>query len=639
MKKQKRSGKPPLIITWDTETYRIAVNIIKEDGVILRAYLLGWYCDNEFYYSMEPHTDFFKFLENKSKLYSLHLWCFNAMYDLPVLIPEYLSKYDENCDFDYKVSENKSFIHFKYKGSKFKFTCYDAAVWYRQISSLDEWLRLVGRKKVEGFVADKWDLYYDSKTKQFWFTDTDGNKKFTTLESELKYLREDVAGLFDVVQYQRKSRRYLAGMFGFKSPKLERKSTSPSFAKELVDTWKGDGFFDATFRPLTDDEYLYNMMVSSSCGGFTACNKDVLVYHSPDARILSYDVNSKHPSIICAGIPKGEISETNKFKKSCKWLEVYMTKCEWKKDLSYISTPPLPSRWCKLDHPVFLLDEYYQKVKNRMDTDLVILGEWYQELTTVLAPLIRDLYYKKVEIQIEIKEDGETYERAFTMANTKLLMNSLYGKLDEKTYFEDHFYDPKTFEFTSNLLHVSQYRYKLSGIYIAQKARADLIGDMLTEIDNGNTFMYCDTDSLKFVINTPVSFKIDPYRLGYYKLENASEKSEGFTHFYSTGKIKKYLMFNEFDYAENKKGLKMALSGITRKVQAYLVKYGDLELFKVLYTPGNNVLISNGKLSRERNQWGQILLLPLDICLNRLKPKVTHILSFDVNDMKWFFRP
>lgn len=616
----KRKSKPKLSIAWDTETYKTVL----EDGTILvKPYLIGWFCEGEFYYSTEPHTKFFEFLAEKSKTYKLIMWAFNANYDLTVLIPKYLTDLPK-FSIDYKVSEARSFIKCVIRCKQFRFTVKDASVWDRSNPSLDSWFKLLGiSSKVEGFIYDKWDAYISGD--RVLFQDSKNNPSSSSLLDELKYLRWDCEGLLKVVDYQENQKKELCKMT---IPYKKRVTgyTAPSMSVKLINAFMCEmDWFNKTFRPVIecfeDVEKIYTHMNHSNIGGFTAFNSDRYQWEFEEEKIFSYDINSMYPYIMFKGLPSGKLLyKKPKSGEFYTWREIRVNKCEWIDKYKNISAPAIPQRVLDSPKNFFIIEEYYQFVLRNTVNDIEILETYYQVKNTDLSRFIRNAY----NIKLKAKDIEDEEKKKNGLGNIKLILNSIYGKLCERTYTKEHYYDPEICDFIGKDVFVNEYRYTLSGAFVSQMGRLIMMSVITKEINNGNVFIYSDTDSIKLVVNNPVKFPVHPINLGFFKNEGWGSECRGFTNFHHNGSLKKNLIFSNKDI---KKSIKLTLSGIVKDIHKDLLNNASIEVLKDMFSTEKRIVIAEGGKDRRKNKFGQKLLGRSMVCIRGSFEKGTHILE------------
>ena len=117
----------------------------------------------------------------------------------------------------------------------------------------------------------------------------------------------------------------------------------------------------------------------------------------------------------------------------------------------------------------------------------------------------------------------------------KVLLNSAYGKLAEKPHDDTVEYD----EEMQAYMKVEDYEYRslYPGMYVTTKSRIKLISTIKELVDRGNTFLYCDTDSVLIGLTGDYKFmKVHSTNLGEWDLEKI------FNRFVYNGKRKKYCL-------------------------------------------------------------------------------------------------
>lgn len=577
-------------------------------------YLIGWCTDldpDDFYYSVEPHDSFFHFLAALSITYSIQLWAHNVQYDLAIIYPNYLAKLPHLSNKIWQVTEKNDFIKFTYKGTgvnPINFTAHCTLRWRK--ASLATWaeeLKIEGLKK--GEIDYEKHSYCVLIGDKFEYLGPDGSPKHALLKDEIEYLKLDVKILYEVWNKINKQKTNILQLFHIDLQSYDPK-TVPSFGAYLLNRIMGGSDTNNKYMKTYKTEVTKNMgeiMERTRIGGFTAYNRDIDYIDLPTPDIKSFDVNSMYPWIMQRGLPYGDITEKPTTRAYIKWYLCEIKNMEWKPEYSFFSREPVPTKYKK--GSVFLCEMYYNLLKEVTDSEIVILKEYYQtfERRKEIDVLVDTLFSIKSDPKVDrITKDG-----------CKYTMNCQYGKFMQRDYHKDYYYNLELGIFDEYIPDIPRsYRSNLTGCYIVQVAQSVIIHSVLEEHRKGNTFIYCDTDSIKMVQKKKPSFVVGN-GLGEWKFE-------GEFHIYiNNGKAKKYLLWNH-DYPIVKQQIKM--SGIMNSVRCSMASKFTLDDFKILYSRHNNVLVKKGSKNTYLNEMGQRIIGSVDVEFNR-GVKISHVLN------------
>lgn len=264
-----------------------------------------------------------------------------------------------------------------------------------------------------------------------------------------------------------------------------------------------------------------------------------------------------------------------------------------------IKNPPIPESKQTLqgEEPrlIYLPLEVYQfltsnnVIKGKINKTAVK----YQQTTKELSRFMCEMYERRRFYKT--KEDLTPAEEADDKS-IKIAMNSIYGKLCEKTHEEKVIYKKGKFN-TEDLLDVEM-RSPISGTYVAWMGRLMIYEHLYKVRRAGFKFLYCDTDSIKFVhpagYDLGKLFVIGNTDLGQWKDEGQFDE-------FMSNKSKTYALINHKDIERSKFKLsgvsnsdKLAKIFITRLKNPKL-KRVTLEHVRSYYNPKRNILVRQAK--------------------------------------------
>lgn len=615
----------------------------KELLPLIRPYLIGACTDDKNSYQVFKGINctekFLSWLFNLATDNFITLYGFNVDYDFQA-IKSSIMCYFPTARIYYSLTEDKKFIFgaINDKTNKVSIKIKDLWVWnksfslakyYTQIQNNPDWAERIKERGItelkKGSLVDYTKKNLDWRNGKWTFYDEEDQERELDLKAELEYLKMDVIGLPLVRQYIHEFKKIcINGLkLGRTIPwkEVSRAYSIPSFGKLLASCFISRKYdypptetFNIIFRPkIPIDEY--QLQDLSYFGGFTSNNKRITkLTNSRDANgnpnIYSFDVNSMYPWIMQGGLPAGTILDVPPLSNDyCIWYSIRFNPIgedengfpiyyKWKDKYDLFTTSFFGA---KADRDSLLelgsisyVEKSVLELFNEMcDSNYEIIDTRYQEINKDLSEFIDVLFEKKNTAETKTERD------AF-----KLVMNSLYGKLAER-YHQDYWeWNHERQDFDAKVREVGERDTILAGLYITSKARFTLLSAIKKEVDNGNTFLGADTDSVKIVANVPPHVEQDEKKLGAWKLEYKA------TDFFHNLKKKKYCVINRDDNT-----VKVACSGLPKKViQGLSIK--DLE---ILYDKYNDVIFPKIKNISQRNKLWQICISKADVRFNYMK--------------------
>lgn len=642
-------------IFFDSETFNLYDNLSnKKELPFIVPYLIGACTDEpgsyQYWFGLDATKDFLEWLFHISYGKKAVLYAYNIDYDFQAIKP-YIVDYFPHIKITYNLTSNKKFVFGALHSKNINIQIKDLFNWDKAYSlsryydhirktakTVKEYADELQKYQITELVKLQIDYYKKNlheKDGKYFYWDSENKLKELDLEQELEYLKNDVIGLPLVlfhIKTMRKDLIQLLEIEDIRDKKRSHATSLPGFGKRLLGNYLskmydeiGDSneIVNNRFKPtITQSDYMEQEI--AYFGGFVANNKNiykVLNSKNPDGtgNILSIDVNSMYPWVMSEGIPCGQVSilkpDGEENKDYIVWHTIYFSKKVSPKELyrykkkydvfnnkffgdsyfSYLEEAGENTR------RVYILDSVLKLFKRACDGHIVIEQTLYQQLDHSLNPFIDKLYTLKATTKCENQKNS-----------VKLTMNSLYGKLAER-YHEDYYEWNSTDKNFRNICDLRLDRDSiLAGLYITSKSRVLLISTILDEIDNGNTFLGCDTDSIKFIVKNETKAKLDDNKLGYWKIEG------WYTDFVHNGKKKKYYLYDSTGTYEPK----MATSGVKKSI----IKKLSHEDRITLYSKENDVLFPKIKNASRRNKYWQIVIKSIDVRFNYEKGKpITHI--------------
>ncbi|WP_075285099.1 DNA polymerase [Mycoplasmopsis bovis] len=626
--------KPQIIkVFCDTETYKEKIYDKENDEYIIvnRIYLLGVLFDTPvgqhkyFFHSVKEFIDFLNNLPTmKNFRYVIEAYFYNATYDITALNYElYLLGYqsEEPLIISHKeqINEKSLFISARYFiTNKWSLIIKDLWAWDKTKKLAVYTNMLSPENEQKGLLDyDKWDLTLIKQGEQkdwyFEYKNTNGKIKTSNYLEEINYLTNDILVLPKIKNYIEKTQQEIFNILNINLAKLAdfKGITIPGFSiftiGQYLDTEFNVNIYDKYRAKITEDKYIKQR--KSYFGGYTSYNLKVPEYQCKKGEyIYSFDVNSMYPSfIINELLPYGEMLDYEttppKTKNIVKWLEIKYTTFNWKRKYKCLFTNPLKK---SLDCNVFYITEKYFKLLKTMCNfkDLQVRKK-YQYADRNLANLFKLLY--------ELKSNAKNIEEKTA---AKLLLNSFYGKLAERSYNTKY---SLTNEYILNIKDIENPTYKntLTGLFITNCGRYTILKTIKDIIDNGDIFLYSDTDSVKFVSNKKLN------EINYIDIDNVkpgSFKHEGtYDYFICPYKNKRYLIVNH-----KEKNYAFASGGFNREILWKL----NLKQLKLFFSYKTNILCKKMDIVSKKNKWLQKVLENTDIYTTNKKHSPTHILSF-----------
>lgn len=611
----------------DKDKYKI----IKSQGVVYPWLLCFKVEDSKnIIHSFGKHVEFFKFLDSlKGKVV---LWFHNATYDLTsFLAPLGFTEYKITT----KDTAGHQFIAgwFKLPGTGKKIYVGDTLLYER--ISLRKWGEQLNYPKgeipynmAEVQVVDGEDIGRESLV---WYIDTEtGEPMLYPLDKVLDYCKRDVELLELLYKAQiRKKIEMNKQVLGVHTNSI-RQSTQSTHSRELLSLYMVSASFEQDFRTYVDPEDYLKMQ---SVGGFTSGTLSTPHYIcKPGEVITSVDVNSMYPYIMSGPMPYKALVDTPPPLPHVTWYECKFKDLVWTGTMRDVENYPVPLTVQTLtaERTHFIPEDVYTffKYEGVVKGEIKVINKVYQFTTTEVGRYMKFIYDKRLELKdrgIKTKRDKDEDSRL------KVLMNSIYGKMCEKTRDEKTLY--KKGQFVKEPIKGFRFKSTISGLYVAWMGRLIIYKHILEVLAAGYKFLYCDTDSIKFVhpkeANLKEIFKIGNRNLGDWK-------NEGTFHEFCSHVKKKYALINYDDPSKSK----FALSGIdgALNLEAILIKgLSNGETFnttlghiRLLFNPKCNVVIRNGKrISALTDKYHQTFIRPGDFNSNPNCKNTIAVMTLD----------
>lgn len=437
----------------------------------------------------------------------------------------------------------------------------------------------------------KFNLKSLSPQKKVYF-DHENKVKYLEINTELAILKAKAKALIYIYNHISKLKNTAAKLIGidhFTQAKnhqmLYLSSTCPALAKQSANIYL-EGNFDNYFRPFADTEADAKRSRESHFGGMTFYNKNVLLCESDDEKIESYDINSIYPYIMSEMLPIGHPEDEPNYKwENCiEFVEINPDPgLTWIPELSFISRKPLADKFFKNDGiSRFICREFADLLAQVTNRKFKLGKQMYFKAEKPLAGWIWDNYWKKVGA-----EDPNTREIC------KLKLNSIYGKMGERNICRSIKVNE---EFRTSFIPRGQGVERLcySSCYVVNKGWILMITSILKEVQNGNTVLYGDTDSLKILRKTPkLALEVNNTKLGAWKFEGR------YIYYSNLGISKKYLLIKKDGTKE------MRLSGIPVEWNEILQNLPENEVKKI-FDPQFNFVFKNAKTSRKEKGYNDV---------------------------------
>ena len=198
---------------------------------------------------------------------------------------------------------------------------------------------------------------------------------------------------------------------------------------------------------------------------------------------------------------------------------------------------------------------------------------------------IDDLEIPKAEKQTILKSDVPLNVAKDYLQNAKAQLNGLYGQQTQKPLQDEYciregeiIARQKTLEEVKEELPHKVINHSFSvGVYVTSWARLSLVLGFYEIIANGGTFIYCDTDSIKFITNgfreniingiqeyndNCITNNDNIYKFGVFDFEIVEGQNYSYRNFCTLG-AKKYLC-EEFNSKENKWEISSTIAGLPK---------------------------------------------------------------------------
>lgn len=537
----------------------------------------------ENFWSLYPHEKFFKLVKQYWDLgYLPNIYFHNAAYDLTAGIETAFKELDPECNVYFKAKgNNKAFLKGEMESNKYGFKCiFGDTLLYKNIS-----LKLVGemfgspKGEIPYCMADLW-LSNGIVNYIDWMT---GKPGAVSLQACLEYALQDTRLLKQYYFYLQYEKDVITTTINGNPAKSVRALTQGGHARSLLDLWlhkhRNGNFVNCFKFPISEEEG--KLQQRSLSGAFTSRNKNITTYKCKDNEcITSFDCNSMYPYIMTLGIPWKEWQLKPNYtlnKEWIEWVRITPLNVQWKGVMSILTTPPIPNEKQSVTEEdnldIYIFRELLEFIKLHSTGEIIEHESYWQEKTYTAQSFIKFLYSLRLDKKEEIKiiqdklktnkADQELTQQLTALKlqeqGVKLVMNSLYGKFAERTYLCDKYYFggqyitvPKTNQ---------QYGAVSSGLYIALYGRYILYQKILATLNKGFTFLYCDTDSVKFAYPLNRKNELEDV-FGFNAGHLGDWKNEGSWHeFHNPEANKKYALINVDDPSETT----FALSGIDNK--------------------------------------------------------------------------
>lgn len=640
-----KESRPQIRLYFDCETYTNTFD--KDDeNLIIKPYLIGCFSPGVLDFVALSAEDFINKLIELDKDYKLTLVGHNVQYDISSTIGPYFIEDPrfEGHEFKLKLNDIEKFIAGHFKSEILSFKIADTLLWDRT-KGLAKWAEeLKGEYEKGSIDYKKKDVVIDWNKRIIHYKNELDQPKEASLDEEIAYLKNDVMLVFEIEKYiyqvKQKTIAINENLLKVDGRYLLRQSgglTQSSWGKKLMNACINDSlsvdiffqwdYFDQLYRCKIDDNEACWEQFCSSIGGFTAYNPSQLEWASNKPDIKTFDIVSSYPDEMWKGLPYGEIlTEKPEGKENVDYVVFYrchLTHIKWKgicegqfsQELFPISRLKKFKKVFGTDH-VWMPKKYYELIIEYTETDLKIVGTFYQKFGTHARGYIENLY------KLKNSEDKVIAKIA------KMLLNSPYGKTIEKPIINSKWYDGKEYTETHLEYEEIDFRCYTTGVWIVMMSRLKLLNAIIEQIKGGNIFLYCDTDSIKYVENNKLEnsilYKNKGNNLGQWKFEGE------FTHFRNNAKAKKYLLFDDTDKT---KPIHFKLSGISNKIVNTIKKCFDPYLFWDMLDVNNNYLFKSGKTKAYKaGKYKQFFIVDIDVAINP-KVGVTHIISIENDEL------
>lgn len=636
-----KNSRAHIRVYFDCETYTNTFD--KDDeNILIRPYLIGCFSPHVLDFTTFSAEDFIDTLIELNKDYKLTLVGHNVQYDITSTMGPYFIEDPrfEGYEFKLKLNDVEKFIagHFKSKVLSFKIA--DTLLWDRS-KGLAKWSEELKGEYIKGTIDyKKKDVVIDLENRLINYKNELNEPKSVSLDDEIEYLKNDVMLVFEIEKYinqvKVKTIEINNNLLGIDGRSLLNQSgglTQSSWGKKLMNaclngTLSSDLFFkwdyfDQLYRCKTLNVEDCWEQFCSSIGGFTAYNPSQLEWASEKPEIKSFDIVSSYPDEMWKGLPYGEIlDEKPEGEENVDYVIFYrchLSHIKWKgvcagqfsQELFPISRLKRFKKVFGTDH-IWMPKKYYELIVEYSESDIKIVDTFYQKFGTHARGYIENLY------KLKNSEDKVISKIA------KMLLNSPYGKTIEKPIINSKWYDGKEYTETNIPYEEIDFRCYTTGVWIVMMSRYKLMTAIIEQIKGGNIFLYCDTDSIKYVENNKLEnsilYKNQGKNLGQWKFEGE------FTHYRNNAKAKKYLLFDDTDRT---KPIHFKLSGISNRMVSCIKNCFDPYIFWDMLDVNKNYLFKCGKTKAYKvGRYKQFFIVDVDVSINPTVD-VTHIISIE----------
>lgn len=298
----------------------------------------------------------------------------------------------------------------------------------------------------------------------FYINTVTGKPDLYPMEKVLDYCRRDVELLELLYKAQIKKKIEMNKQIMGVDVKNIKQTTQSTHSRELLSAYMSNAEFERDFRTYVDPEDYLKMQ---SIGGFTSRAKDTSHYVcGPDEIITSVDVNSMYPFIMSGPMPYKELFDVPPppTLPYLTWYECKFKDFRWTGTMKGLENLPVPMTVQTrqgthyIPEDVFNFFRYEGVVEGRIEVSRIR----YQFITREVARYMKFIYDKRLELKDRgIKTDKDKEEDA----RLKVLMNSIYGKMCEKTREEKTIY--KNGKFIKKPIEGFKFKSTISGLYVA----------------------------------------------------------------------------------------------------------------------------------------------------------------------------
>lgn len=336
---------------------------------------------------------------------------------------------------------------------------------------------------------------------------------------------------------------------------------------------------------LMPDEDCYTALNKSFRGGLTMSNPR-FTGRIINRTVRSFDEKSKYPSVMLTEeFPytiKREYDFNNDTYKSYKFwiarvklIDVYsnyewgVISCNTCEDVDYLYSDIFNGKIINAPQIELYLTnidlELYRKVYYIKDVEFIEFYkcERYGSLPTPFIELIKEFAYNKVEIGKKLKliekDYGELSNEYLEVykeyMDAKAMLNGIYGMMVQKLspqefYIDDMFMWHEKMNVYSKIEGKHLFRNFLFGIYITAYSRFDLVNNIIMNCPDN--FVYCDTDSIKFI---DIGKEFIDYNKDLPDYLKEFEYLKGFNKFEEETPYNKFLTYGAKKYCYERNGI------------------------------------------------------------------------------------